>query len=922
MKFLKDIKEYKFQLINEASVISKKNIDSYIDSYYDKYDTFSYAIKNIVNKYIYKNILEKSLIKKYTIDGVLDKEGFNKEIKEIVDSADPEIIIQNAENAPKEIINKSISEYIYNNILKILSIRKRKDELLCEIDPITTSTLAPFFIKFNIIDNVSKNDLQLFYDSLNETKYSPNYFIFLDFNKFKNVSFEKFKKLYDFIVDRIKGNEGKDDSLYFKQKSGNELKFSLVDYIGKESKENYPSWWPFDSGSLKPPSSEINLSNYLNKLINDKDIIKNSDNITDDDIHLLIEKIGDKLTELDPLIKIYKFVRLMPKFEVKNDDAKDLGETIDLKTLFYNIKTEELQNQTAQVAEINYRKGSFEKSKTITKKSMRYRNVVKILEEAEDELGSIIPTTPDTTLEEIDDINRKFGKQNGVEILWQDEDKLITQVNSYEANYILNGAGTKYPDQKRSDHCIAWPNGRSYWNNYVGIEGPVGGEYKLQFYIYDFTREARKSNKWTIGITLGLSKRFMSGGCQDSRNNHIDLEKLQKFFNQENIPFFEVLDKIDPNDKGTKYEGMTLFEKHIFIKKKQIETNLKLRSGDLTISEIEEALEEGANINAYNGILIKKSINDLEKLKYLLSKGAVIQYLFDELDKIIKDNNFELLRFLIKKGLDVSEYKLSSDLLQNYQVFKIILDAWGDVKLTNDNLSKEVFNSIKDIRVLSLLDSRGFDIKKAIGVDLNSESRDDAFISNNRDNYHIIKFLFDKGILKYNPNNPYYIFPYNLDVYNLFILNGYPINYQDSTVLYNFAKNYKKSTDKEKWKKGLNSILDLYLTENLIYNKSCPECNGYGIVNDTLCPVCKSTGLSNQLGNYKSYIEKKGNISCGTAFIDLFIDEYFSDKFINVLIKLHKNNVNVSDLFIEALEDLEEPKKSEINNKISNLGII
>ena len=148
------------------------------------------------------------------------------------------------------------------------------------------------------------------------------------------------------------------------------------------------------------------------------------------------------------------------------------------------------------------------------------------------------------------------------------------------------------------------------------------------------------------------------------------------------------------------------------------------------------------------------------------------------------------------------------------------------------------------------------------------------------------------------------------------------LNYQDSTVLYNFAKNYKKSTDKEKWKKGLNSILDLYLTENLIYNKSCPECNGYGIVNDTLCPVCKSTGLSNQLGNYKSYIEKKGDISCGTAFIDLFIDEYFSDKFINVLIKLHKNNVNVSDLFIEALEDLEESKKSEINNKISNLGII
>ena len=45
MKFLKDIKEYKLQLITEASVVSKKNIDSYIQSYYDKYETFNEDIQ-------------------------------------------------------------------------------------------------------------------------------------------------------------------------------------------------------------------------------------------------------------------------------------------------------------------------------------------------------------------------------------------------------------------------------------------------------------------------------------------------------------------------------------------------------------------------------------------------------------------------------------------------------------------------------------------------------------------------------------------------------------------------------------------------------------------------------------------------------------------------------------------------------------
>lgn len=925
MRFIKDINEYKLQLINEAFTISKKSIDVYVQAYSDKYDTFSDEIKTTVNKYIFKNILESSLKEKYTINGVLDKEGIKNEIKDLVENTSAEKIAENIKTASKELVEKSINEFIYLNILRILTIRKKKDEVLSDIDSTTAITLVPFFIKFFLTDNISKDELQSFFDSLKTLDYKSDYFRFLDFNKFKNVSYKLFKELYDFLILRVKGDEDRNDNYDFKTKSGSILSYSLIDYIGKETKENCPSWWPFESyAPFKPALKEYNLTDFVINNLNKSNLFKNSNNLTDDDIHHLTEIIGDKLTELSPLFKIARFVRLMPVFINKNKANGEVGEEVNLKSLFFNLKSKDLQNETAQVAETNYRKGNSEKNKDITRKALRCRNIEKILEESEDVLGSIVPTTPDTTLEEIDDINRKFGKNQGVEILWQDEDKLITQVNSYEANYILNGPGTKYPEQKRSDHCIAWrSSGQTYWNTYVGIEGPASGiEYRLQFYIYDFTREARKSNRWTIGISLGLSKRIIDGGCQDSKNVHINESELKNFFRQEEIPFFEVLNKIDPNDKGTKYEGMTLFEKHIAIKKKQIETNQKIKSGNLTIEEIEEVLAEGGDINAYGGVLIRKSINDFERIKYLISKGASVQYLFDEVDNIIKVNNFELLKFLINNGLDLSNYIISSDVVKNYDIFKIITDSW-EQDFTSENISDDIFNNITDIRILFLLYNKGYDFKKAIGVDTPGKLRTTKFIDNNQDNYPVIKFLFDKVLPKYLSNNPYNIFPINIDVYHLFILNSYPINYQDSTCLFNFTKIYSNYKDNNNYKNNLDNILNSFITEKIIYKESCPTCNGYGVVKENKCPTCEGTGLSDKSNTYNSYLDKKGDLCYSSQYSKLLNDPYFSEKFFNVLVKLKTIGVEVDldlfEVYLDTANDNDILKKKDILRKVFSL---
>jgi hypothetical protein len=367
---------------------------------------------------------------------------------------------------------------------------------------------------------------------------------------------------------------------------------------------------------------------------------------------------------------------------------------------------------------------------------------------------------------------------------------------------------------------------------------------------------------------------------------------------------------------------MTLFEKHVAIKQKQIETNLKIKSGNLTIEEIEEVLAEGADINAYGGVLIRKSINDFERVKYLITKGASIQYLFDDVDNIIKARNFELLKFLINNGLDLSNYRISADVVKDYDIFKIITDSWKQ-DFTSENISDDIFNNITDIRILFLLYNKGYDFKKAIGVDTPGKLRTTKFIDNNQDNYPVIKFLFDKVLPKYSSNNPYNIFPINIDVYHLFILNGYPINYQDSTCLFNFTKIYSNYKDNNKYKDNLDNILNSFITEEIIYKESCTTCDGYGVVKQNKCSTCEGTGLSDKLNKYKSYLDKNGNLFISSPYSKLLHDPQFSEKFFNVLVKLKTIGVNIDiDLFEEYIDILDEDdilKKKDILRKVFSL---
>jgi hypothetical protein len=865
-------------------------------------------IKNY-KKFIINEAL--AIRKKDTIDPIIelylkDKE-INKDVLEIINKDSADRILKEPDLDKNSAYKKSFQSYIIK-ILKTLSLRIKKDgQILIDTSLELFNKLAPIFIDLNMKKRTfSLEELTSLYSVLEGLQFDKKYIdvlnILIGYYNLDNKYINSEQIISTFVIFKNLFVSGNELNININNKS-----FPLVNYIGK----NEPVWWPYNNSPLEKPLEEWGLINYIGNINN-----------FEGDARSMAEIISDRVRDIKSMYSIVYFTdNIIPeKFVVSNKESSDYGKTIDLQQSIYtenNLSIKQkiqflsplVQNANKNIRDIIYRK------------IRTYRKTTDIINFIEASLNSTIPTDISPIITIIEEINRKLGKSNGIEILYENNDYtvLIVEVKTFEANKMLNGPKPK-GELTLSKHCIAE---EAYnWNSYVGSEGPNGRnrEYTLQFYIYDLNQIG--SNDWVIGISMNKNKvsachTYSDGPFMDLLDNHLK---------QENIPFYEILNKIDPNDNGTKYEGMTLLEKKLFIKQKQIEINLKIKTGNLTISEIEEALEEGANINAYDGILIKNSINDFEKMKYLISKGASVQYLFDSLDNIIKNNNFELLKFLIKNNLNVSKYVISEELVKRYYVFKVILDTWGDVKLTNDNISITVFNTITDIRVISLIQSKGFNIKEAIGVDLDFNARDSDFITNNQDNYPIIKFLFDKNILKYNPNNYFNIFPFNIDVYNLFILNGYPINYQDSTVLYNFAKIYKKGSFKDKKfndiKIELDNILDLYLSENLIYRKDCHKCNGYGIVGIDMCSNCGGKGLTNQLGNYKTYIEKKGDISSGSCFVDLFTDEYFCDKFINVLIKLHNNNVDVSELFETGLSTLVEPKLSEIKSKIKSIGLI
>jgi ankyrin repeat protein len=189
-------------------------------------------------------------------------------------------------------------------------------------------------------------------------------------------------------------------------------------------------------------------------------------------------------------------------------------------------------------------------------------------------------------IKKIDEVNTRFGPQNGAKLIYNNDAYLVIEVYSYVANRVLNGHTT---------HCIA--RSQSYWDNY--LEG-----VNKQYYVYNFNLGPTEPMS-VIGLTIRPDGTYadLKNKLNDSVPNFKELMKNWK------IP----MDLLAPPTAEEVAE-----------KRKRIEASKKIIQSELSFEELQECLENGADPNARGGKPLKNAIesNDKESVKLLLQKGA------------------------------------------------------------------------------------------------------------------------------------------------------------------------------------------------------------------------------------------------------------------------------------------------------------
>jgi len=247
-------------------------------------------------------------------------------------------------------------------------------------------------------------------------------------------------------------------------------------------------------------------------------------------------------------------------------------------------------------------------------------------------------------MQKIDEVNTKFGPQNGAKIVYDKDGYLVIEVFTYIANRELNG---------HTSHCIARSQG--YWDNYLQ-------EYNKQYYVYNFNLDPTDSRS-VIGMTI------KPNGDISAAHDKLDASVKSSFrtiMKDWGLP----MDVFGPMSK----EEQEIKRKRILASRKIVETNI-------SIEEAQEALENGADPNSRGGLPLKNAVksNNKELVSILLKRGAMpnitdgssadtaVSYAKDlEMVKLLVSHgatlnssvfrnlatNSEAVEYLLKAGLD------------------------------------------------------------------------------------------------------------------------------------------------------------------------------------------------------------------------------------------------------------------------------
>jgi len=273
-----------------------------------------------------------------------------------------------------------------------------------------------------------------------------------------------------------------------------------------------------------------------------------------------------------------------------------------------------------------------------------YKSLDQIIDAAVNYIKSVNNNQFSKFIKKIDDVNGRFGQQNGARIVYDQDGYLVIEVYSYIANRELNG---------HTSHCIARSGG--YWDNYLE-------DYNKQYYVYNFNLEPTDPNS-VIGMTIRPD-----GTLRAAHNRPDDSVqgKFKEMMKEWKIPF-------------ELFAPMTREE--IEIKKKRIEASKKIVDPNLTLEVAEKALEDGADPNARGGLPLKNAVkaNNKELVQLLLKKGAMPNITDQNSSDTAISNaeDLEMIKILVNAGasLNSSVFRKVSD---DPEAVKYLLEAGMD----------------------------------------------------------------------------------------------------------------------------------------------------------------------------------------------------------------------------------------------------
>lgn len=247
-------------------------------------------------------------------------------------------------------------------------------------------------------------------------------------------------------------------------------------------------------------------------------------------------------------------------------------------------------------------------------------------------------------IKKIDEVNTKFGPQNGASVIYDKDGYLVIEVKTYIANRELNG---------HTSHCIA--RSQSYWDNYLE-------DYNKQYYVYNFNLDPTDT-KSVIGMTI------RPNGDIRAAHDKVDSNVLSTFkskMKEWNIPF-EV------------FAPMTREEQEI--KRKRIEASRKIIETNITVEDAARYLENGADPNSRGGLPLKNAVkaDNKDLVKLLLSKGAQPNITDSSSSETAISNaaDLEMVKILVSAGASLNS-SIFRKMATDYDAVKYLLDAGLD----------------------------------------------------------------------------------------------------------------------------------------------------------------------------------------------------------------------------------------------------